>query len=186
MNPCAAVLRGGGLQISSGVHHHWIRVFLSRHGMSSGPFRLGGGEFEPNTWPTRYSLGEERRRTMEAMVAVEPEVLSSLLDDPTWAAPLKGGNPPAFDKAKAPSNRWRERWRLFESWCWEWACDQIRMRGAKARGQKLIITEIRLAPAPYSTSRFGSNPGLGNQNTSSGRTIWHGSTIPLLSTATSI
>ena len=126
--------------------------------MSSGPFRLDGGEFEPDTWPTRYSVGEGRRRTMKAMVAVEPEVLSSLLDDPTWAEQLKGDKPPAFDKAKAASIRWRERWRLFESWCWEWACDEIRMRGAKARGDKLIFTEMRLAPAPLQHESFRFEP----------------------------
>jgi hypothetical protein len=91
---------------------------------------------------------------MEAMVAVEPDVVNSLLGDKTWTEALKGGGPPPFAKAKVASNRWRNRWRLLEPWCWEWAVEQIQTYGAKARGAKFIITQVKLGPAPLPDEPF--------------------------------
>jgi hypothetical protein len=52
-------------------------------------FRLGG-EFEREAVP-RDSVDDARLRFMKACVSVEPQVLTSLLQDATWAETLAGG-----------------------------------------------------------------------------------------------
>jgi len=67
-------------------------------------------------------------------VNVEPQVLASLLEDPTWAESLEGGDPPDPEIGHRALLKWGETWNLSDAWCLDWACAELALRWAEKRG----------------------------------------------------
>jgi len=89
-------------------------------------FRFAG-EFERKTFP-RYSVELARALLMRACVHVEPQVLTSLLEDPMWATVVEGGYRPDGATADSVLRKWGERWNLSDAWCLDWAYLQLATR----------------------------------------------------------
>ena len=97
-------------------------------------FRLGG-EFEREAVP-RDSVDNARRRFMKTCVHhdVEPRVLTSLLEDATWAETLAGGDPPDPRSCDRALRKWGKTWHLSDPWRLKWAHTQLKLRWGKKRG----------------------------------------------------
>jgi len=112
-------------------------------------FRLTGGEFEPQSFPTRDSLDDARNRFMGAVVQVERRVLEALLGDPVWDSTLIGGQIPERAKARRALRKWGKCWNLTDSWCLNWAFERIRLVRWRASNEKYIfLGGVKLTSGP--------------------------------------
>jgi hypothetical protein len=65
---------------------------------------------------------------------VEPRVLTSLLEDATWAETLAGGDPPDPRSCDRALRKWGKTWHLSDPWRLKWAHTQLKLRWGKKRG----------------------------------------------------